>query len=86
MDGLGNDDQGFDDGMGFGMQGQPMMMNQPQLFGGFSHDGSVSGLSGGAMYPDEGSGMGDDANDANDANDAKRRRIARVRRLFLHIA
>ncbi|KAJ5239432.1 hypothetical protein N7468_004051 [Penicillium chermesinum] len=70
MNGLGNNGG---DGMGFDMHGQPSMMNQQQLFGGYSHDGSVSGLSGGAMYADDSVlGMGDDA------NDAKRRRIARA--------
>lgn len=74
MDGLGHiDGLGNDDGINFGGHGQPVMMNQQQLFGGYSHDGSLSGLSGGAMYPDDSAlGAGDDA------NDAKRRRIARV--------
>jgi hypothetical protein len=66
---------GDGDGMGFDMQ--PMMMNQqPQLFGGYPHDGSQMSVPGGSMYPDDSVlGAGDDG---NDANDAKRRRIARV--------
>jgi ribosomal protein L29 len=67
MDGLGDDD-----GMGFDMKS--MMMNQQsQLYGNYSNDGQVAGMSGGSMYDDSALGAGEET------NDAKRRRIARVR-------
>ncbi|KAJ5684304.1 transcriptional regulator family: Fungal Specific TF [Penicillium maclennaniae] len=66
MDGTGDDD-----GMGFDMKS--MMMNQQsQLYGNYSQDGQVAGMSGGSMYDDSAFGVGDET------NDAKRRRIARA--------
>lgn len=65
MDGLGDGD-----GIGFDM----MMNQEPQLFGGYPHDGShMAGMSAGSMYADDSAlGAGDET------NEAKRRRIARV--------
>ncbi|CAI7584474.1 unnamed protein product [Penicillium pancosmium] len=65
MDGLGDGD-----GIGFDM----MMNQEPQLFGGYPHDGShMAGMSAGSMYADDsGLGAGDET------NEAKRRRIARA--------
>ncbi|KAJ5132297.1 transcriptional regulator family: Fungal Specific TF [Penicillium atrosanguineum] len=66
MDGMGDDD-----GMGFDMKS--MMMNQQsQLYGNYSQDGQMAGMSGGSMYDDSALGAGDET------NDAKRRRIARA--------
>ncbi|KAJ5174745.1 uncharacterized protein N7482_000622 [Penicillium canariense] len=67
MDSLGDDDVGFD-------LNHMMMNQQPQLFGGYSQNGSqMPGLSVGSMYPDDSALAAGD-----DANDAKRRRIARA--------
>lgn len=67
MDGLGDDD-----GLGFDMNS--MMMNQQsQLYGNYSNDGQMTGMSGGSIYDDSTLGAGEET------NDAKRRRIARVR-------
>lgn len=70
MDGLGDGD-----GIGFDM----MMNQEPQLFGGYPHDGShMAGMSAGSMYADDSAlGAGDET------NEAKRRRIARVRLSYL---
>ncbi|OQD77909.1 hypothetical protein PENDEC_c002G01957 [Penicillium decumbens] len=66
MDGLGDDD-----GLGFDMNS--MMMNQQsQLYGNYSNDGQMAGMSGGSIYDDSTLGAGEET------NDAKRRRIARA--------